>query len=232
MRPDRRAVIFDLDDTLYPLRRFVLSGFAAAARHLERARGLDGRAVFAELSRAMRTHRGHELQVLAHRRRLPPSIVPDLVTVIRGHQPRLRLPRQTAYALGALRRGWQLGIVTNGFPDIQARKVRALGLDLAVDTVVYASEHGSGAGKPDREPFLEALARLGVAPDRAVFVGDDERCDLFGAGRIGMFTVYLGGWRRRPVLPRACCADAMVASLADVPDVAKQLVDERWKHVA
>ena len=35
MRPEPGAVIFDLDDTLYPFRRFRLSGFAAAADALE-----------------------------------------------------------------------------------------------------------------------------------------------------------------------------------------------------
>ena len=37
------AIIFDLDDTLYRERRWLLSGFAAVARHLEVAYRLDRR---------------------------------------------------------------------------------------------------------------------------------------------------------------------------------------------
>ena len=33
MPRDTRAVLFDLDDTLYPQRRFILSGFAVVANH-------------------------------------------------------------------------------------------------------------------------------------------------------------------------------------------------------
>jgi putative hydrolase of the HAD superfamily len=80
-------------------------------------------------------------------------------------------------------------VVTNGLREVQARKVAALNLEGLVDAVVYAHDYGSGAGKPDREPFLEALGRLDVPADKTVFVGDDDYCDIFGASRVGMHTV-------------------------------------------
>jgi len=42
-----------------------------------------------------------------------------------------------------------------------------------------------GTRKPDPEPLLETLCRLGVAPDRAVFVGDSDR-DAVAADRAGV----------------------------------------------
>ncbi len=53
--PDRRAVVFDLDDTLYPYRRFVLSGFAAVAGYLARTHRFDRRRVLRLLARARHT---------------------------------------------------------------------------------------------------------------------------------------------------------------------------------
>ncbi len=91
----------------------------------------------------------------------------------------------------------------------------ALGLTALVDTVVYAAEHGSGRGKPDPEPFQTALARLGVAPGRAVFVGDDERCDVAGAAGAGMRTLRV--YRTRAGLMPVSAADAVIRSLVDVP---------------
>jgi len=41
MRLERRAVVFDMDDTLYPFRRFVTSGSAAVASYLSRRCGVD-----------------------------------------------------------------------------------------------------------------------------------------------------------------------------------------------
>ena len=40
VRPVRRGLILDLDDTLYPRERFVRSGFAAVARHVAAAHGV------------------------------------------------------------------------------------------------------------------------------------------------------------------------------------------------
>ena len=65
MLPDRRAVVFDLDDTLYPYRRFVLSGFAAVAAHLaaRRAASIARVGVPRAGARLARPARGREIQV-------------------------------------------------------------------------------------------------------------------------------------------------------------------------
>ena len=230
MRPEPCAVLFDLDDTLYPHRRFVLSGFAAVAAHVERFWGVGAAEAFAVLTRAYRSVRGRELQALARRFDLPAWLVPQLVEVIRAHEPRLRLPRPSVRALETLREGWRIGVVTNGPPDIQARKVTALGLQPLVDTVVYAHATGRGLGKPDRAPFVDAARRLGVRVAQAVFVGDDPVADIGGARQAGMFAVRLqrGG---RQMWEAACAADAVIESLDEVPSVAMALIDGRRAYV-
>jgi putative hydrolase of the HAD superfamily len=230
MRPEPGAVLFDLDDTLYPRRRFLLSGFAAVAQHLDRHWGVDARQAFLVLVDGLRTSPGTELQSLVGRYALPPWLVPQMVDLIRGHVPRLRLPRCTARTLARLRDDWRLGIVTNGPPAIQARKVRALGLEALVDIVIYAQAVGRGVGKPDAEPFLEAARRLGVEPWQVVFVGDDPVADIAGAHRAGMRTIHVRP--RRPGGRHAeAAADAAVDSMDAVPRLARQLVDERRTHV-
>lgn len=230
---DRRAVIFDLDDTLYPLQRFVLSGFRAVARHLEATAGLPAAGVFDLLADAFGRVRGRELQVLVDRFRLGADAIPELVAVIRRHTPDVQLPELSTAVLRVLRPGWRLGIVTNGHPDIQARKVRALGLERLVDAVVYAADHGSGAGKPEAAAFHAACQALGVAPSAAAFVGDDPVCDMAGARGAGLRTIWLPS-RVVGASPRGVdAADVMVASLADVPAAAARLVVPEWRaHVA
>lgn len=230
MPHDGRAVLFDLDDTLYPRQRFVLSGFAAVARFVEHHWHVSARTAFAVLTRAFRTERGRELQALAGCCGMPAALVPQMVDVIREHEPRLRLPRASVRALDALREGWRLGVVTNGPPDIQARKVDALGLMPRVDVVVYAHATGTGAGKPDRAAFLEAARRLGVPPTRAVFVGDDPVADIAGARHVGMPTIRVV----RPgaqVWEAAVGADAVIESMDEVPETAAGLIDGRRAHV-
>jgi FMN phosphatase YigB (HAD superfamily) len=223
-----RAVLFDLDDTLHPLKLFVQSGFAAVAAHLERAMNLDRRDALEMLNEAaIGPDRGRELQVLIARFGLPPSILPDLVQLIRDHTPAIQLPPHSVRMLQILRPHWRLGIVTNGLPAVQRRKVDALGLAHAVDTIVYAAEHGARSGKPERAPFMAAVHALGVPVDRTVFVGDDEWCDLVGATRVGMRTVFLGAADHAGP---SFHADAVVHSLLDVPRVADALVPAQWRQ--
>jgi len=228
----RRAVLFDLDDTLYPTSRFVLSAVAAATRYLHDAYDVDTAAIRPALFAASRRiGRGLDVNLCARQLGLPDAIARDLVAVIRSHKPRISLPGMAVAALRALRSGWKIGVVTDGIPDVQARKVDALGLEPLVDCIVYARAHGSGAGKPDREPFMEALRRLEVTPDRAVFVGDDDYCDIFGASRVGMRTVLAAAWNTRPP-GRPVRADTVVVSLRTVPQIAERLLDNTWRSDA
>jgi putative hydrolase of the HAD superfamily len=231
MQPDRRAIVFDLDDTLYPYRRFVTSGFVAVAAHLERTCGLNARLAFAALTSASRgLWRGRELQVCLEQYELPPTLLPDLIDVFRHHEPRLRMPPVAADVLGQFRaRGWRVGILTNGQPSIQARKVAALELGPRVDEVVYAAACGNGAGKPDPEPFAVIVDRLAVPVERTVFVGNDERCDVGGAERAGMLTIRCDAW-----VPNATptAAGAIANRLADLPAIARALFEEASKRHA
>lgn len=230
--PHNRAVVFDLDDTLYPFRRFVLSGCAACARRLERRRGVDARRAFHWMVRAFREGaQGREVQTALQMLGLPDRLTPGLVDVIIwGRELNLRLPASTRQTLGALRsRGWKIGILTNGDPAVQARKIDVLGLADHVDAIVFAAEHGSG--KPDVAPFHEVARRLRVAPSRTIFVGDDEWCDVNGAIRAGMRPVRFVGHRYWPQGPSA--ADLVLTRISDLPSAAAQLLaDHRESHAA
>jgi putative hydrolase of the HAD superfamily len=225
MSRDRRAVIFDLDDTLYPYRRFVLSGFAAVAAHLESTQGVPARTALRVLVTAWRgPDRGRELQACLTAFGLAPEGLRTLLKVLRGHRPRLRLPADAQRTLATLKaNGWRTGVLTNGPKPIQARKISVLGISRYVDAVVYAREHGSGAGKPEPQPFEEIARQLHVPPARSVFVGDDERCDVGGAATAGMIPVRCLAW----VSPFGSTAARAVAyRLTDIPDMAHALVEE------
>jgi len=220
-----RAIIFDLDDTLYPLRRFVQSGFAAVADVVACEVGVPRDEIVAILRDACRVAPGQELQCLCSHFGLPAGDVERFVHIVRTHWPDIRLPNETVRVLAALQPGWRIGVLTNGRADIQRRKVAALGLIDFVDAVIFAAECGDGHGKPDRAPFEATLKALDVPADRAVFVGDDLAADIVGARRAGMRAIHVtrGGWRgvgrvgERP--------DARVPSLGSVPRVAARLLE-------
>jgi putative hydrolase of the HAD superfamily len=230
--PRPRAIIFDLDDTLYPYEWFVQSGFAAASAWLSDRLDIPKQTALDLMRRARdEGERGREFQRVCHRLQLPVSLVPALVRIVHQHDPKIHLPEESQAALKILRRTWRVGVLTNGLPEVQKRKVRALGLDADVDAIVYAADCGSGLGKPDPAAFHEMLDRLDVAADRTVLVGDDPIADIHGAGVLGIRTIHLsanpGEWPEGVMPP-----DALVRSIYDVPRAADHLMPQEWANVA
>jgi putative hydrolase of the HAD superfamily len=72
-------------------------------------------------------------------------------------------------------------------PWILLRDLEEQELAGRLDVVVFSSE--VGVRKPRPEIFHAALERLGVTPDRALFVGDRLNADVRGAHDVGMRTV-------------------------------------------
>jgi putative hydrolase of the HAD superfamily len=224
-----RAAIFDLDDTLYERDQFVQSGFAAVADELDRRFGVPVAWTVATLRRArVGGNEGRELQVLCADHGLPASLIPELVEVIRRHEPVLTLGSVAAAVIAQLRAdGWRLGILTNGLPATQRAKVEALGLESRVDAVLYAEDHAPG-GKPSRAAFNAALAALGVPARQTVFIGDDLVRDVQGARAAGLFTIRVAAPGTRRIEGDA---DAIVA-LEEVPAAAARLVKGSGAHAA
>lgn len=87
------------------------------------------------------------------------------------------------------RRGYKVGIVTNGPSLLQNRKLDVSGLRPLLDVAVVSGDEG--VHKPDPEIFRRAAARLGVPPEECVYVGDHPVNDVQGALAAGMRPVYI-----------------------------------------
>ena len=103
--------------------------------------------------------------------------------------PARQLASTTHALLESLRdRGLKLGLVSNAIdpPELLRRDLEQLGVAQRIDVAVFSSE--LGRRKPDPAIFLHALDELGVAPERALFVGDRPAVDVAGAAALGMKT--------------------------------------------
>jgi FMN phosphatase YigB (HAD superfamily) len=223
--PECRAVAFDLDDTLYPYSQFLASGFRVVADHLARGTGLDAGVLRRTLVRARRgPARGEEIQACLAKFDLPAEWLPELMRVLRDHAPAIRLSRQVRQTLCLLRlSGWRLGILTNGHRIPQQRKLAALGLNDQVDTVIFAPEHGSGAGKPEAAPFHALASMLGVPAAQTVFVGNDEVCDVIGALGAGMCAIRCDAFAPSTV---PTIANYRLLQFAALPELARVSLEE------
>jgi HAD superfamily hydrolase (TIGR01549 family) len=122
-------------------------------------------------------------------------------------------PGTTATLLYFRKRGWRVGIITNGGVNSQSAKIANSGLSELVHFSVISSVVGSR--KPDREIFLYAAAQLGIIPNASWFVGDDPRADMWGASQFGLRTVWVERYKPWPDdLLR--CYDARVTSMSEI----------------
>ena len=216
-----RAVVFDLDDTLYPERDFVLGGFQAAARWAEAHLGVpadDGRD---ELWRLYESGvRGDTFDRWLDARGIEAApVVPRLVDAYRRHEPRLAPFPEVEGVLTRLRTRLRLGLLSDGFLDVQRRKLDALGFARLFDAVVFSDEWGRQAWKPSAQPFLAILDRLEIAAGATVYVADNPLKDFLGARRLGIHTIQVlrpGGEYAGAVAPTPeHAADQVVRGLAE-----------------
>ena len=191
-----QAVVFDLDDTLYPERDFVLSGFRAVAAWLEARIGVPAAHGYDELRALFAAGvRGNTFDRWLEERGLPAhAFVPEMVRVYREHEPRLSPFPEVPELLAALRRGSRLGLVSDGPLAVQRAKLAAVGLEQFFDAVVFSDAWGREAWKPSLLPFTTVLERLGTPAAASVYVADNPVKDFLGARRVGMRTVRV----RRP----------------------------------
>lgn len=185
-----RAIIFDLDDTLYLERDYVLSGFRAVASWAETQIAIPAEEGYAALVRLFATGvRGNTFNEWLALYDQPAKRVPELVTVYREHKPALRPFPGIPELLDALRPHCALGLLGDGYLEVQRRKLTALGLAHCFDIVVFTDEFGRDAWKPDIRAFLTITDRLGVHATEAVYVGDNHLKDFLGARRARMSTI-------------------------------------------
>jgi HAD superfamily hydrolase (TIGR01549 family) len=107
--------------------------------------------------------------------------------------------------LRTLRRRYRLGVVTNGIDRVQRSRLAASRLTHFFETIV--TSEGCGIAKPDPRILHVALDALGVAPERAVYVGDDPAVDGAAAAGAGVSFVWMDhgpalGRNGRGVRPR------------------------------
>jgi HAD superfamily hydrolase (TIGR01509 family) len=89
---------------------------------------------------------------------------------------------------GLRRRGLAVGLVSNTIdaPEVMMDDLELVGIAGLIDAAVFSSQ--LGVRKPHPAIYRHALRRLGVEPQRALFVGDRVREDVIGPAAVGMRT--------------------------------------------
>jgi len=83
---------------------------------------------------------------------------------------------------------YNMHIITNGFKEVQNKKLEKSGLLKYFKTITISEN--VGFKKPSKEIFLHAITRANAVIDNSVMIGDNFNADIIGAKNIGMKAVF------------------------------------------
>ncbi|MDE7458490.1 MAG: YjjG family noncanonical pyrimidine nucleotidase [Muribaculaceae bacterium] len=93
-------------------------------------------------------------------------------------------------------RGYRMGIVSNGFREVQYNKLRSSTIDGYFDPVVLSDD--AGVNKPHRRFFDYAVERAGSQAMRNIIIGDNLSADIAGAVDAGWGAIWFNPGRDVP----------------------------------
>jgi putative hydrolase of the HAD superfamily len=219
-----RAIIFDLDDTLYAEADYIASGYRTVCSILAE-RGF--KVTVDEMFAFFRESRDHVFDLAASHHQFPREWVSELVEAYRSHTPTLTLEHETRSVLELLRQDYKIGILTDGWKNVQQTKIDALQVHQYCDTVIIADEFGRDYWKPNPAILRICCERLGVSTAETLFVGDNPERDLACAHAAQMACVRIrrgNGYFRSA--PSDYEPDAEISTLEELPLVLRKL-DQR-----
>lgn len=85
-------------------------------------------------------------------------------------------------------KNYSLGIISNGFTDIQTDKIKTMKWEKYFDAVIFSEM--AGIQKPNRAVFDYALKISGQKAENVIYVGDSFETDIEGANNAGWESIY------------------------------------------
>lgn len=182
-----KAIVFDLDDTLYGEKEYVKSGYFAVSQMLPQIKNAEEK-----LWQAFEEKKSAIDELLLSEGIYSDELKQKCLEVYRSHQPTIHLYDGVAEMLTLLReRGFLLGIITDGRPEGQWAKMKALKLTEYVDQIIVTDELGGVEyRKPNKKAFELLKELFGVRFSEMCYVGDNIKKDFIPCEQLDIKPIY------------------------------------------
>lgn len=186
-----KAIIFDLDDTLYDCSgTLVLKSKKLAAKIISKAVKCSETEAL-KLQLELEDRLGPKADIfhkIANQYNLPEDFCEEISNTINTLEVEgATLFPGTMASIDELKRtGYKLFLVTFGNREIQEKKIKVLDLESAFDEIII-TENPLGKEKC----FKEILAKYGLEPEQVLCVGDKIKDEIEVGKRLGMSTALM-----------------------------------------
>lgn len=197
-----KAVIFDIDDTLYSYRKADAPAMGVAAEYVRRELGVEQEVFLPLYERCMREQlrrrpesagchsRAIRFQMVLERLGKPlyhAAVLNDLYwnSFLDVMEP---FPCMLSFLQQLRERGVRTGVCSDMTADWQLKKLHRLGALEALDFVVTSEE--AGVEKPHPDIFRLSACKAGCRVEECLFIGDNLNKDVRGARSAGMSALW------------------------------------------
>lgn len=180
-----KGVIFDLDDTLYSEKQYVKSGYKKIAEYIGHQEAKEKLwNYFLEGKPAIDAYL---IEIGAENKKA------ECLDIYRSQMPEINLYDDVAELFQSLKENdIKVGIITDGRPEGQRNKIKALGLEKLVDDIIITDELGGVQfRKPNDISFRIMQCRWRVPFEQMVYIGDNLGKDFQAPRQLGMRGIYI-----------------------------------------
>ncbi len=224
--PAWSAVLFDIDDVIYPMMQYATSGFKAVSDFIKRVHGVE---ILADLINAH--DRGNPITTIETALRhkfgsLDTRLQAMITYVFACHQPTITM-YSDAKSCVALANSLRIrtGIAAGGNPGTQKMKMKALKADQLMDSIIYAGDL-AGTNKMTDAITMSCML-LDADPARTIYVANQYSDNLKEIMDIGVKLVIINR-ENRPVhidTPFAQGNIPVIDSLLNILDITSEKHD-------
>lgn len=183
-----KAIIFDLDDTLYSERDYVKSGFIAVDEYLQTKTGKEGffRAAW---TMYLNKVRGNTFNMALDEIGIgyDESFIAELVDTYRLHLPEITLSKEVLKTIKSLEKDYSLGLITDGHHHSQRKKIEALGLESYFDCLIVTDELAANrkGWKPATDAFELVQEHFDALGSELIYIADNLNKDFIAPNKLG-----------------------------------------------
>lgn len=177
------GVIFDLDDTLYSEKQYVRSGYKAVAELMGEESFADELWGYFEKGKPAIDELLNKIDCKDKKE--------ECLKVYRFQEPDIHLYNGVREMLERLKSKYKLGLVTDGRPEGQKAKIRALELEKYFDEIIITDELGGiEFRKPNPKAFQILAGKFGEEYGQMCYIGDNICKDFIAPEMLGMKSIW------------------------------------------